>query len=173
MPLFFYGYQGKKGDLLKSKDKCKKRDEGGAMKYLKVLTGLISLLLLISCSSKEMVEEREMKERLTGEYVSEGYFRRDEGYDWIKVTISIGEDEEFYIEVTSRDDIKKPTCTYEGRGELLGEDSLRSEFQGRGILFRVQGKTLVIEPEKTEDEGLLYYFCSGGASLRGSYMRVE
>ena len=111
-------------------------------------------------------------ESLEGDYVSDGYFRRAEGYDWVVVSIKEISPNAAYIRIQSRADRKKPTCTFEGIGSLDNKGMLKVDFEGNNILFLLDNKELRITTENKEQEDLLMYFCSGGGSLAGTYARL-
>ena len=110
---------------------------------------------------------------VAGEYVSDGYFKRAEGYDWVVVSIRGISPDEAYIRIQSRADRKKPTCTFEGIGSLDNKGMLKVDFEGNNILFLLDNKELRITTENKEQEDLLMYFCSGGGSLAGTYTKLE
>ena len=112
-------------------------------------------------------------ESVAGEYVSDGYFKRAEGYDWVVVSIKGISPDEAYTRIQSRADRKKPTCTFDGIGYLDETGMLKVDFEGNNILFILDDKELRITTEKEEQEDLLMYFCSGGGSLGGTYSKLE
>lgn len=74
-----------------------------------------------------------------------------------------------HILIRSRADIKKPSCTYSGMGTLTpSKDTLISIFDHHPIYFTLPSPdTLEISSPSP-----LYYFCSGGGTLSGSYIRL-
>lgn len=112
-------------------------------------------------------------DKFLGKYVSEGYFRRSDGYDWISVLISKKDDNTVYISVKSRSDKKKPTCTFDGEGIMVESNTLKSVFNGKVILFDLEDEILKVFTEKEKDGNLLYFFCSGGATLEGRYKKID
>lgn len=109
---------------------------------------------------------------LVGNYVSEDYGKRSEGYDWVAVLVSQISDSTVKIAVRSRADLKKPTCRFDAEAVLVGVDTLKSFYDGRAILFVLKGDKLSISAENQKDDNLLCYFCSGGASLAGDYKKI-
>lgn len=138
-----------------------------------MITILIFSFLLVSCASKEARDEKNSMGNFLGRYVSEGYSRRLEGYDWISILITGKKGNAVDISVRSRSDIKNPTCTFDSVGTIIDKFTIKSEFNGKNILFKVDNKTLKIEMEKEADRNLLYYFCSGGATLEGTYKKID
>ena len=108
-----------------------------------------------------------------GNYVDQDYANRNEGYDWVAVTLDTIGKEKYQISVRSRSDKKKPTCQYNSEVVPVNDSTLKSEFEGKTLLFSLYEDKLRISAEKDEDESILYYFCSGGSSLAGTYTRIS
>ena len=143
---------------------------------MKIIIMTILSLLFISCDRKTENSSQNNTyniEKIIGNYVTEDYFNRMDRYDWIAVTISKLSDDEASIEIRSRSDIKKPSCSFKGVAKIAGVDTLKSIYEGKAILFIVNKDSLLIKTEKPEDESLLYYFCSGGAKLSGPYIKLN
>ncbi len=134
-----------------------------------MITVLILSFFLGACSFKSIRVEEVSVDSFLGRYVSESYFRRSEGYDWISVSITKKDNQTVDIAVRSRSDIKKPTCTFDGEGIIVNRSTIKSVFGGKNILFNIEVDTLKIEMEETNDRTMLYYFCSGGTTLEGTY----
>lgn len=111
-------------------------------------------------------------ESIKGHYVSDGYFKREDGYDWVAVSISAITSREVYIRVQSRADRKKPTCTFEGIGSIGEDGVMKVDFEGKNILFLADNDELRITTEKEDQEDFLMYFCSGGGNLVGAYKKL-
>lgn len=112
-------------------------------------------------------------ESIEGDYVSEGYFKSEEGYDWVAVKIEAISGREVYIRIQSRADRKKPTCTFEGIGSIEEDGMMKVDFEGKSILFLISENKLSITTEKEDQQDFLKYFCSGGGSLAGIYKKIE
>lgn len=154
------------------------------MKSFKSLFSVALCLLIISCNpkAKEVVEEvSEMEEEVNpatpspyvGNYVTEGYFEKEKGYDWVAVSVKGSDDKQLLILVNSRDDIKKPTCTFEAMAQRVSDAVYKTTIDDKTILFTFTNSTIKISPEKDEDKALLHFYCSGGATLEGVYQKVE
>ena len=147
---------------------------------MKQIFGIIFLgMALFSC--RDGKESREQKtesipspiSNFEGDFVSDGYDQRNEGYDWISVSIHAQSDSVADIQVRSRSDLKKPTCSYEGKGILHDAHTLKAEMlDGKHMLLKVDGDHLTVQRATKEDENMLYYYCSGGASLAGTYTKI-
>ncbi len=111
-------------------------------------------------------------ESFLGDYADGSYAQRGEGYDWVGVTIEKIHNQAAYIKVRARGDKKRPTCTFDGVGRPTAENVLEVEVEGKPLTFTLDGDTLTASVSSQDDEFLLYYPCSGGASLAGPYTRL-
>lgn len=132
-------------------------------------------VVLFGCKGTQNVknEEKSPMEAFVGNYVSDGYDQRSEGYDWVGVSIEALNDSVASIAVRSRMDLKKPTCRFDAKATLHAKDTLTCSYEGKDILFVRTDSTLTISTLKPEDENLLYYFCSGGGSMAGTYKKID
>lgn len=108
-----------------------------------------------------------------GEFVTEDYEKREDGYDWTVVRILQNEMGELSAEISSRSDLKRPSCHWQTLLDTLNEETLTTSFMDQRILFRVKGDSLFIEGENQEAENLLHFFCNGGGSLKNIYTRIH
>ena len=140
---------------------------------------VIILFLTIGCKNEtkkiKEVSTSETTEVLNvlGNYVSEDYSKRREGYDWIAVLVTETENNQLNITVRSRADKKKPTCTFDEVAKKVDDKAYQTQIDGKSILFEFTNAQISITTEKEEDEGLLYFYCSGGASIAGTYLKIN
>lgn len=130
---------------------------------------LICSLTTACCLSADKNKNR-IPQAFEGDYVTPGYFHRNEGYDWVAVSICIQSDTTATITVRSRNDIKKPTCTFNGNAYRSGNDTLVVKQSAGDIYFVRSADTLSIS---SNIPGLLYFYCSGGGSLAGDYVKLK
>ena len=83
--------------------------------------------------------------------------------------------EQIDIKVRARGDVKKPTCHFDGKATLMGQDEahgviFQSKVNDSTAFFQFKDDTLTID---SQDKYALNYFCSGGASLIGEYQKLE
>lgn len=132
-------------------------------------------VVLFGCKGTKNVknEEKSSMEAFVGNYVSDGYDQRSEGYDWVGVSIEALNDSVASIAVRSRADLKKPTCRFDAKATLHAKDTLTCNYQGKDIIFVRTDSTLTISTLKAEDKDLLYYFCSGGGTMAGTYKKIN
>lgn len=113
-------------------------------------------------------------QKVVGDYASEGYAKRTQGNDWVAVTVSPDGASAINIKVRARSDIKKPTCQYDGKATLMGQDDahgiiFQSDINDSMAFFQFKGDTLTID---SQDKYALNYFCSGGGSIVGEYQKL-
>ena len=105
-------------------------------------------------------------------YVSESYLKKDMGYDWVSVSLKDIDAHNAKISIKSRADRKKPTCTFDDVVSKSSNNEYISYKEGKKIIFTLKDDILSIKGENVEDENILFYFCSGGGSLKGEYKRL-
>ncbi|MBP7174270.1 MAG: PliI family lysozyme inhibitor of I-type lysozyme [Cloacibacterium sp.] len=110
---------------------------------------------------------------LVGDYVSAEYAKRNEGYDWVAVSVSQVSDSTLHVSVRSRADKKKPTCTFDADATKVSENVYSANKEGKDILFTFKDNSITISTEKQEDSGILNYYCSGGGSLADTYKKIN
>lgn len=131
---------------------------------------VIVLMLFITISCKD---ETKKELNVIGNYVSEEYSKRSEGYDWIAIMVSEKENNLLKISIRSRADKKRPTCTFDAVAKKINDKTYQSQINGKSILFTFTDTQINITAENKEDEGLLYFYCSGGASISGSFLKIN
>jgi len=119
----------------------------------------------------EILAKGELKNNdVTGTYVDASYAQRNEGYDWVGVSISETAGDQLLVRVRSRADRKKPTCTWDARIYPESDHLYFTTEEGSKIFFDFTGDTLSIS---AENENVLYFFCSGGATVAGKYVKID
>lgn len=135
------------------------------------------MLCLSLCACGNQISEKPAANfdfgKWAGNYVTEEYTQRAEGYDWMVVSVSKMDDTTARIEVRSRTDKKKPSCTYESRASVNGENQLIAIQNDQAILFSFKNGQLSISTAQEEDKAILQYYCSGGGSMAGTYTKLE
>ncbi|WP_228853431.1 hypothetical protein [Aegicerativicinus sediminis] len=149
--------------------------------YLLLIAGFMAL----SCKNETKTEEPKAilstpeneivveTASISGSYVDDSYSKRGEGFDWVGVRVSNNEDNTLHVSVRSRADQKKPTCTWDAKAEKIDENTYQTWYEGKTILFSFTDNQISIKPENPEDNTTLYFFCSGGATLEGTYTKIE
>ena len=109
-----------------------------------------------------------------GDYATDGYDKRQQGYDWVGVIVRPFGEAEIDIKVRARGDIKKPSCSFDGKATLMGQD------QVHGVIFQTVANNSVTFLQfkdgkltiDSQDKMALHYFCSGGDTLAGDYQKL-
>ncbi|MCX2477017.1 hypothetical protein OQZ33_21970 [Pedobacter sp. MC2016-05] len=125
----------------------------------------------LSVRQEQPDEKRKIQDHL-GLYVSKDYEKSAEGYDWVSVRITVISQDSLAIQVRSRDDMKKPTCTLDAKADKTGEGSYRIKLQYGTAILSLGNNSINIRPESTKDEAGLAFPCSGGATIAGTYKKV-
>ena len=90
-------------------------------------------------------------------YVSESYFKKDMGYDWVSVSLKDIDAHNAKISIKSRADRKKPTCTFDDVVSKSSNNEYISYKEGKKIIFTLKDDILSIKGENVEDENILFY----------------
>ena len=111
---------------------------------------------------------------VVGDYADEGYEKRAQGYDWVGVMVRAESDQQINIKVRARSDIKKPSCQFDGKATLMGQDDAHGIIFQRKVndstaFFQFKDDKLTID---SQDKYALNYFCSGGGTLVGDYQKL-
>jgi len=114
-------------------------------------------------------------QKVVGDYASEGYEQRQQGNDWVGVIVSPHGAEEIDIKVRARSDIKNPSCSYDGKATLMGQDDahgiiFQTTVNDSMAFFQFKDGQLTID---SQDKYALNQFCSGGGTLVGDYQKLS
>ena len=152
------------------------------MKKHIIFTALaINMFLLSSCkldkenpldASQTEPEEEVSLPSIYGNYVDGSYARRNEGYDWVGVRVQNGNEGQIQVQVRSRADKKRPTCTFDATAFMISDSTYQALVDGKQVMFSFANKKLTISTEP-QDENVLYFYCSGGATVAGTYDKIE
>lgn len=144
---------------------------------------LITLVVFLSNSCKTESKKQQKENQAAqivpvsmsfeGNYVSETYSKRNEGYDWMAVSVSKESDHQLKIIVRSRADKKKPTCTFDIIAQKFDEATFTSFVGDKKILFRFKDNGITIGTEQEQDKDILNFYCSGGASFAGTFTKIN
>lgn len=114
-----------------------------------------------------------LESTFTGNYITNDYLKRNEGYDWVAVKVKRTGKDQLLFQVRSRADKKKPTCTWDEKAFRESDKRYYAYVDNNKILFTFSGDTLSIEAESEAGNNALHFFCSGGASLAGKYFKTD
>ena len=145
----------------------------------KLLAGIIMLLQgLNSCNSSVQKNDtisntKNSSEDVSGNYVTDDYLKRNEGYDWVAVIVKPKTDSTIIISIRSRIDKKKPTCTFDAEATRTDNNIYLSDYEGLKIKYVFTADSVTIAALNKVDNDRLYFFCSGGATIAGSYKKIN
>lgn len=140
---------------------------------------LMVLFVIISCKNEtkkiEDVSKTEFTEEfnIEGNYVSKDYSKRSEGYDWIAISVTEAKSNQLNISVRSRADKKKPTCIFDAVANKVNDKVYQTQIDGKSILFEFTKEQISITTKDKNNEGLLFFYCSGGASIAGTFQKIN
>ena len=133
----------------------------GSGKHMAV--AMLSLGLLAACQHTSGLNA-------TQHYVSDGYAQQAQGQDWVMVTLSPSATQDtLTLSVQSRSDIKKPTCQFEGSAKQVAAGHYQIAVDNSHMDVYLSNESVRIS---SQDGANLNYYCSGGASLAGTYSRL-
>lgn len=142
----------------------------------KIVTAFILIATVAACktNSKPVPAAQESNNiAVAGNYVTSDYQIRNEGYDWMAVKVTELSDSMLQISIRARADIKKPTCTFDAKAYKTEPGNVfNATVEGFGVYFTFEADSLVISGETDQDNEMLGYFCSVGASLAGVYHKT-
>ncbi|NKI26422.1 hypothetical protein HCG49_07595 [Arenibacter sp. 6A1] len=113
------------------------------------------------------------KNTLIGDYVSDNYARRDKGYDWVAVSVRESSDSNLHISIRSRNDQKKPSCTFDAIANRVNDSTYTVHSNEGEFLFVFKNDIISIKSRETEKSSFLSYYCSGGSSVAGDYEKIN
>lgn len=154
------------------------------MNILKKITlSSVIIFIAISCNNQNKNKSTEQTTQsknaiqdissYSGNYVSESYTKRSEGYDWIAVSVNQISDSSIHISVRSRIDKKKPSCTFDADAIKISNKQFKSNVDGKVIIYTFNKDAINIAPDKNEDKDILQYYCSGGGNFGGAYKKIN
>ena len=110
---------------------------------------------------------------VTGSYADDSYSKRSEGYDWVGVRVKETGEDQLWVSVRSRADKKRPTCTFDGQVYRVSENTYETSLEGQTAVFEFTENSLTIRPKTEADAQALSFRCSGGATLAGTYTKIN
>ncbi|MCZ4695752.1 hypothetical protein DWB61_13575 [Ancylomarina euxinus] len=151
---------------------------------IKTIIVTTALGLVIFCGCKNTVQktgndkpenqlDKELSLNIYGNYVSDAYANRNEGYDWVAVSIKKAGENKISLSVRSRADKKKPSCTFDAIFYKQNDTLYQTRIDGKEVLLAIQDKTISLKTKNAADSGILSFYCSGGASLLGEYTQID
>ncbi|MFB9120040.1 hypothetical protein ACFFUE_02430 [Bergeyella porcorum] len=140
----------------------------------KIILSFVTITTILSCISQSpKTKQVSGKSSLIGNYVSDSYANRKQGYDWVSVSIFDAGNDYLKISVRSRADLKKPTCTFDGVAKKINDNTYEYQKDNQSMLFTFSKENLAISPKNETDKNFLRFYCSGGGSLENTYKKIK
>ncbi|SHL74668.1 hypothetical protein SAMN05444360_10449 [Chryseobacterium carnipullorum] len=152
------------------------------MSILKTLVVSGSIMLAFNSCTKESVKNETPvpveqtatpKIMVDGSYATADYEKRKEGYDWVGVIIQNIDDNKISVKIRSRADKKKPSCTLDAEATKTKEGVYHAMLNGKNVIFTFNETSVTIDTENPQDQDGLHFYCSGGASIAGTYTKID
>lgn len=147
---------------------------------MKKIIVIATAWLTLSCKTeikKKEIDDKPGKQvenvDLSGSYVSDGYVDRNDGGDWVAVMVSQIDQDELKLSVRSRADKKKPTCSFDAILQKVDGHTYKTLIHNTVVLFQFAKDQITIGAKNKNDQNVLYFYCSGGATLAGTYSKVQ
>jgi len=153
---------------------------------IKTALNILFCVFIVACKQNtQNIEEFQIKNGNTveqttkitsniyGNYVNDSYSKRAEGFDWVAISIKSNKDKTISVSIRSRADKKRPTCTFDTKAYKKSETSYESTYDGKIIKFEFSEENITISTENPDELGMLNFFCSGGASIAGTYKKIH
>lgn len=139
----------------------------------KVFIATAMVFSLIACSATTNNLSNNQQTTVVGDYASDGYAKRENGYDWVMVSVTAAEaSDSININIHSREDIKKPTCSLKTKATATSANHYLAQVGDSQIVFEFVDEKLSVFAGQNSDRYDLMYFCSGGGSIGGDYQRL-
>lgn len=153
-----------------------------------VATLFFATATITGCSYNDLVVDSTAKsaaaiqtpaiQKVVGDYASLGYDKRAQGNDWVGVMVradEVNDGDQINIKVRARSDIKNPTCHFDGKATLMGQDKahgviFQTPVNDSMAFFQFKDGKLTID---SQDKYALNQFCSGGGTLVGDYQKLS
>lgn len=129
----------------------------------------LALTALSACKASQQTTKTTTQ---TKTYVSDGYNKRKQGYDWVAVETTKQANNTLKVQIRSRADKKKPTCTFDGIAYPVNANLYQLKQGDMTLNLILNAKSIDIEPAQENDRNQAMYHFSGGGSLIGSYEQV-
>ncbi len=129
----------------------------------------LALTALSACKAPQQTTKATTQ---TKTYVSDGYNKRKQGYDWVAVETTKQANNTLKVQIRSRADKKKPTCTFDGVAYPVRTNFYQLKQGDMMLNLTLNVKSIDIKPAQESDRNQAIYYCSGGGSLIGSYKQI-
>lgn len=116
--------------------------------------------------------DKQFSRSVAGDYVTADYANRDQGYDWITVQVKQVSIDTIAVTIRSRADKKRSSCSLSISAGQENDSTYVSRNDQGEIAFIFQNQYVRIQGTNAKTEQSLSYYCSGGATIAGTYDKL-
>lgn len=140
-----------------------------------LITLTLAALIISGCTISPYPKGHEdTTEAVVGNYVSSGYAQRDQGQDFVTVSVTPEIGKAINIKIRSRADVKKaPICNFDAKVYWSEPSVYESIYDYATIRYLFNDNGLHIETVKPENGAILEQFCTDGVSIAGDYHKID
>lgn len=140
---------------------------------LTLLATSLAFTALTACATPQVIPAQTANATAqTKSYVSDDYHNRKQGYDWVAVETTRQADNSLKVQIRSRTDKKKPTCTFDGIAHPVSTNLYKIRQGDMTLNLTRNANSIDITPAQDSDHHKAMAYCSGGGSLIGTYKQV-
>lgn len=140
---------------------------------LTLLATSLAATALTACTTPQAIPSQTANATAqTKSYVSDDYHNRKQGYDWVAVETTEQADNSLKVQIRSRIDKKKPTCTFDGIAYPVSTNLYKIRQGDMTLNLTLNANSIDITPAQDSDHHKAMMYCSGGGSLIGTYKQV-
>ena len=140
---------------------------------LTLLATSLAVTTLTACTTPQAIPSQTANATVqTKTYVSDDYNKRKQGYDWVAVETTRQADNSLKVQIRSRIDQKKPTCTFDGIAYPVSTNLYQIRQGDMTLNLTLNANSIDIKPAQDSDRHKAMMYCSGGGSFIGTYQSV-
>lgn len=145
---------------------------------LTLLATSLAFTALTACTTPQTIPSQTIPSQTvnataqTRSYVSDDYHNRKQGYDWVAVETTEQADNSLKVQIRSRIDKKKPTCTFDGIAYPVSTNLYQIRQGDMTLNLTLNANSIDIKPVQDSDRHKAMMYCSGGGSFIGTYQSV-
>ncbi|MDH2273064.1 hypothetical protein [Moraxella porci] len=140
---------------------------------LTLLATSLATTALTACTTPQVIPAQTANATAqTKSYVSDDYHNRKQGYDWVAVETTEQANNSLKVQIRSRTDKKKPTCTFDGIAYPVSTTLYQIRQCDMTLNLTLNTNSIDITPAQDSDHHKAMMYCSGGGSLIGTYKQV-
>ncbi|MFU2113617.1 hypothetical protein ACLRAI_01025 [[Pasteurella] aerogenes] len=139
-----------------------------------ILGTSLAFVVLTACTIPQAIPSQTANAttQMIKNYVSGDYYKRKQGYDWVAVETAQQTDNTLKVQIRSRIDQKKPTCTFDGIAYPVSTNLYQIRQGDMTLNLTLNANSIDIKPAQDSDRHKAMMYCSGGGSFIGTYQSV-